>query len=632
MSFVSVVKLWIGLSVFATGAGWLLSLFGWLSVAGYLTLGGITLLGYLVLRQCGAFPADPYRWHWQKFRRRFMRPFPLLFALLAVLAFVGGLLYAPTNHTGLSYRIARVLNWIEAGQWHWIYTPNYRMNNRACGIEWLSAPLLLFLKSDRGLFLLNFIPYALMPGLLFSLLTRLGIRARAAWGWMWLLPTGYVFLLQAGSAGNDAFPVVYAMAAIDFACRAWISRRPSDVWYSLLAAALLTGAKASNLPLGLMWIILVAPLWRILKPAPLGTSLVFLLALVVSFLPTALLNLKYCGSWSGLNLENTGMEMKDPVVGVWGNGLLILGNNLCPPLFPMAGWWNQHWQELLPGFITRPMVANFEGNFHLLWELPHEDWTGIGMGVTVLLLISARWALPHFFRSDPSLWRRTSLPPLILKLALLAPWIALVAYGTKSGMVTPARLIAPYYPLLLPALLIGPEQSALVRARWWRILAGLAFLMAFAVLILTPPRPLWPAQTILRQVVAWRPESQLLNRALTTYTTYSTRNDPHASLRAKLPAHIRTIGFLGTADDLDISFWRPFGTRRVARIALEETAAQIRQRNIEYAVVSGLHFELLNQSLDDWLTQTRAEIVATDTLAVSVQTGPRPWYVVRFKE
>ncbi len=123
------------------------------------------------------------------------------------------------------------------------------MNDRACGIEWLSAPLLLFTKSDRALFLLNFIPFLLLPGLVFSIFTRLGVRARVAWQWMWLLPTGYDFLLQAGSIANDTFPAVYALAAVDFAARAWQSRRAADLWHSILAAALLTGAKASNLPL-----------------------------------------------------------------------------------------------------------------------------------------------------------------------------------------------------------------------------------------------------------------------------------------------------------------------------------------------------------------------------------------------
>ena len=149
-----------------------------------------------------------------------------------------------------------------ARQWFWIHTPDYRMNDRACGIEWLSAPLLLFTKSDRALFLLNFIPFLLLPGLIFSVFTRLGVRARVAWQWMWLLPTGYDFLLQAGSIANDTFPTVYALAAVDFAARAWQSRRAADLWHSILAAALLTGAKASNLPLLLPWAILIFPVCR----------------------------------------------------------------------------------------------------------------------------------------------------------------------------------------------------------------------------------------------------------------------------------------------------------------------------------------------------------------------------------
>ena len=133
------------------------------------------------------------------------------------------------------------------------------MNDRACGIEWLSAPVLLFTHSTRGLFLINFLPFLLLPGLVFSVFTQLGVRARVAWHWMWLLPTGYNFILQAGGNANDTFPAVYALAAVDFGLRAWKSRRPADLWHSLLAAALLTGAKASNLPLLLPWAIVIFP-------------------------------------------------------------------------------------------------------------------------------------------------------------------------------------------------------------------------------------------------------------------------------------------------------------------------------------------------------------------------------------
>lgn len=636
MSFLPAVKIWIWVSVFTSLAGWTLSAFGLLNRIGYVVLGVVGVIVFIEMRARGGFDQRTTPWRWSKWRHRLARPFPMMFAALAVLILISGVIYPASNHTGLSYRIPRVLHWLSAEGWHWIYTPNPRLNTRACGIEWLSAPLLLFLRSDRCLFLLNFIPYLLLPGLIFSLLTRLGVRARVAWQWMWLLPTGYVFLLQAGSAGNDAYPAVYALAAMDFACRAWVSRKAGDLWYSLLAVALLGGAKASNLPLTLPWLILVVPLWRLLKQEPLGTSRALLIAVIVSFLPTAILNLYYLGNWSGLSIERTGMDMKNPLVGIWGNAFLLLENNLCPPFFPIAGWWNRNALQLLPGIITRPMNANFEQGYHMLWELPTEDWVGVGAGVGGLLLISALWAIIGLRRRHQAPHLHSAIPPLVRKLALIAPWIALAAYGAKSGMVTPGRLIAPYYPLLLPLLLVGVEQSALVRKRWWQMLAWAVFIVAFAVLIVVPARPLWPAQTILTRAVKAKPDNRLLQRALTTYSVYSIRSDPLPELRAQLPSDLKTIGFLGTSDDLDISFWRPYFSRQVAQIALLETAEQIRRRGLRYAIVSGAEFEwegaLNNITFDSWMAQTRAEVVTNITATIVVSAGPKPWYLVRFKD
>ena len=615
----------------ASLAGWLLSAVGYLNPIGYGVLFVAAAVVLFEARGRGAVDFGRGPWRWGKLRRRFGRGFPLMFLVLAALVFLGGLLYPPTNHTGLSYRLPRVLHWLSAEEWHWIYAANPRMNTRACGIEWLSAPLLVFTKSDRGLFLLNFLPFLLLPGLLFSMLTRLGVRARVAWPWMWLLPTGYVFLLQAGSAGNDAYPVAYAIAAMDFACRAWTSRRASDLWHSLLAVALLGGAKASNLPLMLPWLLLVLPLWRLWREKPLGTARVVVIALTVSFLPTAMLNISKLGDWSGLHMEKVGMGMKNPFVGIWGNALLVLVNNLCPPFFPLAGWWNQHAPGLMPGFLLRPMVTNFEDGFHFLWELPTEDWAGIGPGVTVLMIISAVWALRAFRRRNDSPRPVTGISPTVLRWALITPWVALLAYGAKSGMVTPARLIAPYYPLLLPLLLIGAEQSALVRCRWWRGLAWLGIVAACGVLIVTPARPLWPAKTVLRKVHEAMPGNRLVERALATYSVYAIRSDPLPDFRALLPADLKVVGFLGGPDDLDISFWRPYGTRRVEWIPYDATAERIRARKHQYAVVSGFYLDAVKLPLDDWLTRSRAELVATATVTTVVSGGPQRWYLVRFK-
>jgi len=636
------VRLWLWVSAFASLAGWALSAAGQLNRAGYAAGFAAFAVFIFVFRKGLGFAAKAEVQRLKsKVLRRFRRPLPFCFAALALLIFLGGALYAPGNYTGLAYRAGRVLQWLAHGHWFWIHTMDFRMNDRACGIEWLSAPVLLFTHSTRGLFLINFLPFLLLPGLIFSIFTQLGIRARVAWHWMWLLPTGYDFILQAGGNANDTFPTVYALAAMDFGLRAAKSRRPADLWHSVLAAALLTGAKASNLPLLLPWAILLFPLVPLLRRKPAATALVFLLAAAVSFLPTAILNVQHLGDWSGLSIERAGMDMKNPLVGVWGNALLLLLDNFTPPLFPFAGWWNEHALAALPHFISGPMLVNFEPGFLWLGELPTEDWAGIGFGLSVLLAVSVAAAFvirraPHPVPL-PIGWGEGGRRPgeeildKFRRFILIAPWLALLAYTMKSGMNGPARLIAPYYPLLLPLLLVGAGQSQIVRRAWWRALTGGVLFLALVVLVLTPDRPLWPARTILSGLAGRHPDQHLISRALDVYAVYARRSDPLANVRPLLPPDAKAVGFIGAEDDCDISLWLPLGSRRVEHFLLSDPPGRFRQEHIEYVVVGGLNLQLRGTMLDAWLQKTGAELVASTNATLKVSEGPQPWFVVRFK-
>jgi hypothetical protein len=677
--FLRLVKLWIWISALASAAGWILSALGMLNKTGYALFAAVVMVLVFLFRKGPLFsPLSPVQ-SWGKLLRGFKRFLPASFAILAGLIFLSGLLYAPNDHTGLSYRLPRVLEWLAHGHWFWIHTPNYRMNDRACGIEWLSAPLLLFLKSDRALFLLNFIPFVLMPGLIFSVWTRMGVRPRVAWSWMWLVPTGYCFLIQAGGIANDGFPTVYALAMMDFALRAGgkgrgssrlrpgydgqgvEGREPaltcnsrfsilnpfcSNLGLSLLSAALMVGAKASNLPLGLPWAIVFFPAlakaWSLRHLASetgdtrhatrstfylLGWACIFLIAVLISFVPTALLNIHYIHDWSGLNIEHTGMAMKNPVAGILGNAVLLVTGNFVPTIFPMAGWWNQHAQAYFPGALVRLMDANFELGYNNLGELPIEDASGIGFGVSVLMVISVMAGLKY--RRLAENFCRSSLTS---KLVLIAPWISLLAYAVKTGMVTPARLIAPYYPLLFPALLIGVGQSRVVRRLWWRVLAGGVFALALAALILNPSRPLWPANTILAKALAKHPNQPQLSRAQKVYRVYADRPDPLAGIRQWFPDGLKVIGFMGTGDDLDISLWKPYGSRRVEPFFLEDSPEKIRELGIEYAVVGGFNLHDRGATIEAWLKQSGAELITTTNATMTVTQGSQPWYLVRFKE
>jgi hypothetical protein len=629
MSFVPLVRLWLWVSAFASAAGWTLSACGQLNRAGYAIAIAVFLIFLFVARKkLGLFPGSKI-FCWKKIRRRFRRPLPLCFTALAVLIFLGGALYPPSNYTGVTYRLPRVLQWLAHGQWCWIHTPDFRMNDRACGYEWLTAPLLLFTKSDRALFLVNFIPFLLLPGLVFSVFTRLGVRARVAWQWMWLLPTGYNFLLQAGSICNDTFPAVFALAAVDFAARAWKSRRAADLWHSILAAALLTGAKASNLPLLLPWAILIFPVVPLLRRKPLAALVVILLAALVSFLPMAILNNHYCGDWSGAKLEPEFMVMKDPGAGLYGNTFQLLLANSIPPVFPPAGWWNEHAPLFMPHFLTNAADKYFDSGFFSAGELPTEDWAGIGFGLSLLLVASVLTSF-RIRKKNPATPAAGPVPNGLCRCVRLAAWISLLVFCLKSGMTTPARLIAPYYTLLLPSLLVGAGQTQIIRRRWWHWLSGGVLVLAFIALIVSPDRPLWPAKTILTRLHDSHPDQHLIARALRVYTVYSQRSDPLAGVRTLLPPEIKTVGFIGTEDDTDISLWRPFGGRRVEHFFLTDPPEKIRER-AEYVVVGEFNLQRHGTTFDAWRLQSGAELVATTNATMKVNEGLQPWYVVRFK-
>jgi hypothetical protein len=199
-------------------------------------------------------------------------------------------------------------------------------------------------------------------------------------------------------------------------------------------------------------------------------------------------------------------------------------------------------------------------------------------------------------------------------------------------MVSGARLISPYYPLLLPLILVISDSDKVVRSAFWRVLVWANLILAVAVLIVTPGRPLWPAQTILSKLHTTHPANHAVERALEVYKVYGIRWDPIAKVRGFLPSTEKTIGFMGSEDDIDVSIWRPFGSRRVEHVLLSDTVEEIRQRRILYVVVSGYYLMQKGLTLESWLKRTRGSLIALISATVKVYEGSQDWYVVVLRE
>ena len=392
------VRLWILFSALLVSAGWILSALHQLNRAGYGMIFAIAGIAFVFWwRKTRWRPQKNLAQFCHKFLRRFRRPAPMFFLLLVLLAFLSGALLPDLNYDTDAYRLPRVFHWLWFGQWHWIHTSDARMNISACGFEWLCAPLILFTHTDRFLFLINWISYLMLPGLIFSVFTRLQVRPRVAWWWMWFLAAGWCFALQAGSVDNDSLAAVYILAAVDLVLRARKKNSVSDFWLSLLAVALATGVKQTNLPLALLWVIAAWPSRRLVWTRPIGSFFVAASGVLVSIVPISVLNYEHYGTWLPTNvagLPSTGRFELNPFWGVIGNAFCLPLQNLLPPfhelLPPFFRYSVSLWNERMLHFLQTPFGAHFSSfvNFGYLSAEYYrgicDGNAGIGLGVCVL--------------------------------------------------------------------------------------------------------------------------------------------------------------------------------------------------------------------------------------------------------
>jgi hypothetical protein len=608
--------IWLLWCAFLNCAGWILSSLHQINTAGYLVVVGAGLLALAAWRtknQARFFPAR----FWKKLSRRCRHPLPAVFSLATALVFLGGILYAPNNFDALTYRLPRMLHWMASGQWFWIPTFNDRMNCANVAWEWTAMPFFALLHSERAMFLINATGYLLMPGLLFSIFRQLGVAAKTAWTWMWLLPLAYGCVTQAGSIGNDLFGAIFSLLAVDFGLRARASNRIGDVWLALLAVALMTGTKVSNLPLVLPCVIAVWPALNLLQKNLAASFGVFCVAAAVSALPMMGLNYANTGSWTGDPTDQYKMRINNPVAGILGNGFLVGEASLQPPLLPGSHRVDAALSRLKPAWLDEQFPRL---RINRLNEIPGEEGAGLGLGIV----------LPLFIILVSGIFSGGSARQFLLRISpvVFAAWIALAVYLAKIGSEAAARLMLPYYFLAVVPFLLLRCQAQLLKRRWWRVFLTMMAMGTLPVLIFSVSRPLWPAQTISEKLAKLHPQNETWQRLAAAYETYAHRNDFLAPLRKMLPDDARKIGFIAGSNDTDYSFWRPIG-HRIVVYPRHDLQRFLAQPDVEWLVVKANVWPgICAVPLADWTRARHAEIVGSVSVVELVSWGPEQWTLI----
>jgi hypothetical protein len=434
---------------------------------------------------------------------------------------------------------------------------------------------------------------------------------------MWLVPTSYCFLLQAASLGNDLFGAVFVLAAMDFALRTKTSCLARDFFTSVLAAALMTSAKPSNLPVMLPWALAMLPSVPLLWRWPVRTMIVGLIALMASYLPSAVLNWHFCGDWTGLKVE-TGPVAPAPFFLTGVNAFLLGIQNFTPPVFPLNSGWHEFFVHHLPAGLALRLDQMMEVGLRTfdLDLLQIEEHAGLGFGVCVLLVVSL--VAGRFIRLKPAVWQ----PSAWLQLVRWSPVISLLVLMTQSRYAAFSREITPYYALLLPVLLALPGQTWVVRQKWWCRTASLVFVFAAGLLVVSPARPLFPVSVLLDS-------PSVPARTRLVYFVYHERSDAFAPVHPLLPADLKVLGLL-TYDDPETSLWRPFGGIQIEHICPADTLVDLQRRNIRYVLLNETLLQAwFKVGLDDWSQRMHAAVVGKAALTLRAAAGPQDWYVLK---
>jgi hypothetical protein len=608
----NVVKIWILFSTLLVASGWILSALHQLNRAGYLAVFALAAVGCLWWQRKTKWrPEKNFRGLLSKFQRRFKRPAPLLFFVLVLMTLAAGALYVPLNNDANEYRSPRIWHWLAEQQWHWIRTLDFRMNVVGCNFEWLVTPLMLFTKHDRALFLANWISFLMLPGLVFSVFIRLGVRRRVAWWWMWILPSSWCYFMQAAADCNDSFAVIYALASIDFALRAREKNRITDLWLSILAIGLLTGAKQTDLPLVLPWLVAIIPNWRLAKNNALSTAGIGALALLSSALPLAYLNLKYAGSWMGMP-ANLGVWKLAPPPPAWcfiGNLFCIPAENLHPPIFPLA----DRWDKLMEHFLQTPFGSHFQSfeNFGYMSRGMGEGDAGVGLWIVLLVCVSVVAAYFYRQKNQPPLQNRW------IVWLRWAPFVSLAVFMAKVATIENARQLAAYYVLLFPVFLVASGHARLVREKWWQRSSLTAIVLSIAMLVIARDRPLFPANTILPLLAEKYPQWKFLAREQQSYACRLALETQRNAFRNTIPAEEKVLGYAAVRGEQEPGQWIPFGRRRVERVLPDDTASQLQAKGIHYVLVDSSGLDLLNMTIGDWTNHYGAVLVDSSGLETS---------------
>jgi len=124
------------------------------------------------------------------------------------------------------------------------------------------------------------------------------------------------------------------------------------------------------------------------------------------------------------------------------------------------------------------------------------------------------------------------------------------------------------------------------------------------------------------------PSSKFLERVSYAYACRSTIQVQRNWFKQDLPPSATLVGYATTFGGGEPALWLPFGERRVERVLPEDTVGQLRSRGIYYVVVEKDFLGMENETIEQWMNQSRGELLCKTEFSNSYGDPTDSFYLI----
>jgi hypothetical protein len=600
------MRAFVFLIAYLTVTGWGLSWLGKLEWQEWLSLAGVLAAVVVAWRTAGsgihllASAREPLAF----------RPF-LLVALLAMVAAVA---YPPTMLDSLTYRLPRILLWLQDNRVEHFQTADARLNYMPQGWGLATLPLMQ-LAGDRLVAFWNYASWVVFYFITFDWAFETCGSISKSRVMAFIASTSTFAVLQACEATSDLFLATLVLLGLRFVMQFERTRDWREIIWAVLCLLLAADTKPHVLVL-----MLPLMLWFWLSPSTPWKSFhwkwlpeIFPLWLVCSPALSWILNYETYQSWSGerSNFMSSGNPVWNVLIGM----VMTFWQGIQPPINPLAMALNR-W---LTPVVSHLNVCTLASRFNLSSNpVSIVDGASLGLVLSVLMIVGVILAIRHD-RQVLHSWRGWTLAA-----GLVGYWLAL-------SQILPSSVGRSFCVFLFLAIPLAMTGWNLMRPQVLR--AGLYLCLASSVvsLVLNPERPLWPVRQV-HQALAQMPRFKVLATVMEPYFLMPERARTGEALVQAIPSDEPAVVALVGDDRPLLPLFRPYSLDRdVLMLVSHANQRELNCLRVNYVIVGGgaeEHYSTLCRYLEQ---SGDYELVASRDYTSRLARGAETWKLFRRK-